>query len=221
MQKAYIDAYRALGEKSHLQKAIKNANFIKENQLQKNGALYHNYKDGKSTIEGFSEDYAHTIDAFIELYQITFDEQWLNLSRDLMDYAIGHFLNTESSMFYFTSDKETNLIARKTEVYDNVIPSSNSVLADCLFKLGHYYSNKKYSGLASQMLHNVNDDMTKTPSGFTNWLNVYLNYTNPFYEVAICGNDANQKLTELSSSYLPNILISGSESPSELPFLKN
>ncbi|WP_231850246.1 thioredoxin domain-containing protein [Winogradskyella sp. PG-2] len=221
MLKAYLDAYRALGDDSYLHKAIKNANFIKENQIQNNGELFHNYKNGKSSIEGFSEDYAHTINAFIELYQMTFDEQWLNLSKDLMDYALAHFLNTESSMFYFTSDKETNLITRKTEIYDNVIPSSNSVLADCLFKLGHYYSDKTYSNLASQMLSNVSDDIIKAPSAYTNWLNLYMNYSNPFYEVAIAGKDAKNKLRDISSFYLPNILISGSQSPSNLPLLKN
>jgi uncharacterized protein YyaL (SSP411 family) len=221
MLKAYVDAYRALGDISYLKKAIKNANFIKENQIQRSGALYHNFKDGKSTIDGFSEDYAHTITAFIELYQVTFNEEWLNLSKDLMDYVITHFSNLENSMFYFTSDKETDLIARKIEVYDNVIPSSNSALADCLFKLGHYYSNKTYSELASHMLNNIQEDLLKTPSGYTNWLALYLNYTNPYYEVAISGNDANNKLTKFNSSYFPNILISGSDVPSDLPLLKN
>ncbi|WP_412561693.1 thioredoxin domain-containing protein [Winogradskyella sp. MIT101101] len=221
MLKAYVDAYKAFGNNSYLDKALKNANFIKENQIQSNGGLFHNYKDAKSIIEGFSEDYAHTIAAFIELYQVTFDEQWLDLSKSLMDYAISHFLNDESSMFYFTSDKSTNLIARKTEVFDNVIPSSNSVLADCLFKLGHYYANKDYSKLAAQMLANIDEDMQKSPSGYTNWMTLYLNHSNAYYEVAISGKEAVDKLNELNAHYIPNILISGSKTESNLPLLKN
>jgi len=221
MLKAYVDAYRVLGQKSYLDKAIQNAVFIKENQISGNGAMFHNYKNGKSTIEGFSEDYAHTINAFIELYQAAFDEQWLNSAKELMDYSITHFLNKETSMFYFTSDNETNLITRKTEVIDNVIPASNSVLAESLFKLGHYYSNKTYTNLAIQMLSNVNEDMVSTPSGFMNWLVLYLNYASPYYEVAISGPDAQTKLKELDLSYLPNILVSGSRKNSDLPLLKN
>ncbi len=221
MCKAYVDAYRVFGEQSYLDRAIKNGTFIKENQIQKNGALFHNYKDGKSTIEGFSEDYAHTISAFIELYQATFNEQWLNTAKELMDYAIVHFLNNESSMFYFTTDTATNLIARKTEVLDNVIPSSNSVLGESLFKLGHYYANKTYTNLAKQMLSNVNADIEKSPSGYTNWMVLYLNYANPYYEVAISGPEAQTKLKELDTSYLPNVLISGSNKNSDLPLLEN
>ncbi len=221
MLKAYVDAYRVLDEQSYLDKAIKNANFIKENQIKQEGTLFHNYKNGKSTIEGFSEDYAHTIAAFIELYQATFNEQWLNTAKELMDYSITHFLNKESSMFYFTADNATNLIARKTEVLDNVIPSSNSVLAESLFKLGHYYSNKTYANLAKQMLSNVNEDIENRPTGYTNWLVLYLNYASPYYEVAISGPDVQSKLKELDTSYLPNILISGSHKNSDLPLLKN
>ena len=221
MLKAYVDAYRALGEQSYLDKAIKNANFIKENQIKKEGSMFHNYKNGKSTIDGFSEDYAHSIAAFIELYQATFNEQWLNIAKELMDYSLMHFLDKESSMFYFTADSDTNLIARKTEVLDNVIPSSNSVLADGLFKLGHYYSEKRYTNIANQMLNNINVDLEKAPSGYTNWLMLYLNYANPFYEVAISGKEAQDKLNNLDKFYLPNILISGANKNSDLPLLKN
>ena len=114
--------------------------------------MFHNYKNGVSTIEGFSEDYAHTISAFIDLYQVTLNEEWLQTANELMNYTITHFIDDDNGMFYFTSDSETNLITRKIEVYDNVIPSSNSVLADNLFKLSHYYSNKSHSKKAKQML---------------------------------------------------------------------
>ena len=221
MLKAYVDAYRVIGQQSYLDKAIKNATFIKENQIKQDGSLFHNYKNGKSTIDGFSEDYAHTISAFIELYQATFNEQWLSVAKELMEYAITHFFNKESSMFYFTADNATNLIARKTEVLDNVIPSSNSVLAQSLFKLGHYYSNKKYNNLAKQMLSNVSENIEKAPTGYTNWLQLYLNYSNTYYEVAISGPDAFAKLKELDKFYVPNILISGANSSSNLPLLEN
>ena len=221
MVKAYVDAFNATGHETYLNRAINNANFIKNNQLKKDGSLYHSYKDGKSTIEGFSEDYAHSILAFIELYQATLNEEWLITAKDLMDYSINYFLDKETSMFYFTKKGASNLIARKTDVYDGVIPSSNSILAENLFKLGHYFSNNKYLDLANQMLKNVNDNLIEVPSGFTNWLFLYLNYSNPYYEVAISGENAKDILKEFNTTYIPNILVSGSITESDLPLLKN
>ncbi|MBJ7880641.1 thioredoxin domain-containing protein [Gelidibacter salicanalis] len=221
MLKGYVDAYRVFGTQEYLDIALKNAQFIKTNQFKNDGGLFHSHKDGKATIEGFSEDYAMVIEGFISLYEVTLDDQWLQTANELTAYTINHFLDEKSKMFFFTSNLETNLITRKMEVIDGVIPSSNSIMAENLFKLSHYYSDETYSKLAKQMLNNVHSDMMASPSGYSNWLSLYLNYSNPYYEVAISGKEAQQKLKELNSNYLPNILIAGSTNESDLSLLEN
>ena len=102
-------------------------------QLRKDGGLNHSYKKGRSTINAYLEDYAFIIDSFLKLYEATFDVRWLNEADALMAYSIEHFFDDESGMFFFTSDEDPALIARKMEVNDNVIPASNSVMANNLF----------------------------------------------------------------------------------------
>lgn len=221
MIRAYLDAYKVIGNKYYLDKALKNAKFIKENQLRNDGGLFHNYKNGITSIEGFSEDYASVISAYVSLYEVTLDEDWLELSRRILDYTITHFFDENSSMFYFTPNSETNLITRKVEIVDNVIPSSNSILAENLFKLSHYFSNEQYANIASQMLSNINVNIESSSSSFSNWLNLYLNYSNPYFEVAISGEKAQEKLRELNNYYLPNILIAGAIEDSDIPIMMN
>ncbi|MDG2483640.1 MAG: thioredoxin domain-containing protein [Flavobacteriaceae bacterium] len=221
MIKALLDAYSTLGEKKYLNTALKNAQFLKQKQLQSNGELLHSYKDGVSSINGFSEDYALLISAYIDVYQATLDQSWLDLSKELMDYTIKHFLNNENSMFFFTSNDVKNLIARKTEVFDNVMPSSNSTQANNLFKLGHYYYDKSYTDLSKQMLNNINKDINSAPIAYTNWLELYLNFATPFYEVAISGKEANNKLKELRANYIPNTIVAGATFENNLPLLTN
>ena len=67
MLKGYIDAYRTFGEDQFLKTALENGTFIVNHQLRKDGALHHNFKDGKSSINGYLEDYSFTIEAFIAL----------------------------------------------------------------------------------------------------------------------------------------------------------
>jgi len=74
MLKGYIDAYKALGNEHYLDIAKKNAQFIIEKQWSPEGFLWHSYKNGKSTITGFLEDYAFVIEAFIALYQAILKE---------------------------------------------------------------------------------------------------------------------------------------------------
>jgi len=58
------------------------------------------------------------------LFEATFDEQWVTLASNLMDYAIAHFYDKRSGMFFYTSNLGPPLVARKMELDDNVIPAS-------------------------------------------------------------------------------------------------
>ena len=115
MIKGYIDAYLTFGKREHLNAALKNGNFLLEKQLRKDGGLNHSYKEGESKINGYLEDYSFTIEAFITLYEATFDQKWLDKSRALADYSIIHFFDANSGMFWFTSDEDKKLVARKME----------------------------------------------------------------------------------------------------------
>ena len=219
MLKGYVDAYRVFKDQKFLDVALKNAQFIMNSMTKEDGGLFRNFKNGKSNIEAYLEDYAGVSDAFISLYEVTLDEKWLKNAKQLTDYCFDHFYDEESKMFFFTSNKERSLISKKVETDDNVIPSSNSIMANNLFKLGHYYSNKHYSDNAKSMLNNVKENAISYGSGASNWLNLYSNYLGEYYEVAIVGADAKEKLEELNEFYIPNKLIVGSLSESSLPSL--
>ena len=221
MLKGYVDAYRVLGDKSYLDSAIKNANFIINTQLRGDGGLYHNYKNGKSTINGYLEDYATTIEAFITLYENTLEQKWLRSSKDLANYTLDHFFDDQSKMFYFTSNEDASLVTRNIEYRDNVIPASNSIMAKNLFKLSHYFDNEAYFKTATTMLNNIYPEIESYSSSYSNWLDLMLNYTNDYYEIAIVGDEVLEKIKNLNNTYIPNKLIVGSQNESDLPLLKN
>ena len=220
MLQGYIDAYRAFGNEEFLDAALINANFLTKHQLKKDQSLFRNYKNDKSSINAYSEDYATVIQAFISLYEVTLDEKWLLASKNLVDYLFANFFDEKNKMFHFTSKEDENLIARKYEVIDGVIPSSNSIIANSLFKLGHYYSDKKYLKTSEQMLNNLKDDVKRNPANYSNWLNLMINFTNPFYEVVVAGNNALDVNKNLIHTNYPNILIAGTtKENNSLPLL--
>lgn len=216
-----VDAYKAFGENDFLILAQQNAKFIIDKQLKSDGSLFHSYKIGKSTINGFLEDYAFTIEAFIALYQSTIDEQWLETAKKLMDHTIQHFHDPKSGMFYFTSDTDEALIARKMELSDNVIPASCSSIAKSLFTLGHYYGNTDFIAMSKQMLNNVIRDIPQYGAGYSNWCMLMLHFIIPFYEVAIVGKDVDEKKKLFDKYHLPNVIFACSRTASRLPLLMN
>ena len=221
MLKGYIDAYTVFDDPHFLDIALKNAAFIEQNLIKKGGSLFHNFKNKKATINGYLQDYSTLIDAYIALYKVTFNEKWLQLSKKLTDYTFKHFYDSDSKMFFFTSSKDTKLITRKIETDDNVIPASNSIMAKNLFYLSHYYDNELYIKTSKQMLHNMTGFMQKYASAYSNWLDLYMNYTYSYYEVAISGEQVFSKTKEINKEYIPNKLICGSKTISNLPLLKN
>jgi len=216
MLKSFIDAYTVFDNEIYLEQALRNAQFISTKIRQPDYRLFRNYKNGKASINGFLDDYAFTIAAFISLYQSTFDEKWLEDAKQLADYAIAHFYDIHSGMFFYTSDIDPELIARKREVSDNVIPASNSEMAKNLFILGHYFYCDDYISKSRKMLDNVKQNTLNGGPYFANWDILMSWFASPPYEVAILGNEYESRLKEFNSHYLPDVFLSGGKNEGRL-----
>lgn len=220
MLKGYIDAFKALGNQEYLDIALENANFIIKKLWSNEGNLFHSYKNEKSTINGYLEDYCFVIAAFIALYEVTFEEKWLYDAKQLTDYTLEHFYDEQQAFFRFTSDKDEALISVHFETEDNVIPASNSVMAKNLYQLSIYFDNSYYEKVAKQMLTILLPNIDY-PSAYSNWLDLALTMSEQNKELAICGTDAREINKMIRALYFPNVIIAGNEKPSRLPFLQN
>lgn len=220
MLNGYVDAYRVFGEKEFLEIAITNAEFILKNAMHDGNRLNRNFKNGKSTINAFLDDYSLTMEALVNLYQATFDEKWLHHAQDLAEHVIKHFYDTESGMFFYTSDLDEALIARKMEVSDNVIPASNSSMARALNILGLLLDNKQYQLISDQMLNNVKESVLAQPPFYSNWAQLMYNKIYPPFEIAIVGNDWLEIRKNLDRNYLPDAILLGGKDEGTLSLLE-
>lgn len=220
--KGLVDAYMAFGEKAHLELALNNADFIKTSFLKDGYRLDRNYKEGHSKINGFLDDYAFVIEAFIGLYEVTFDETWLDLAKALTEHSIEHFFDETSGFFFYTSKKDKALIARKKEIGDNVIPGSNSAMARNLNLLGHYFYEENYIEMARHMLKTVlpNIQDSGQPNFYSNWCRLLGEMATPIYEIAIVGNESKSRAAEMQRSFVPNAIYLGGTDEGNLELLK-
>ncbi len=219
MMIGYIDAYRTLGNLAYLNAAIKNATFVELNMIGKDNSLYRNYVDGNITIQAFLDDYALLAEAFIELYKVTFNIHWLINAKGITDYSIQHFYGTTGKMFFYTSDKSESLFARKMEIQDNVIPSSNSVTAKNLYFLGAYFDSPKYTEMSVDMLTRIKDNIARGGPYFANWAFLLGFLVNKPLEIAIIGENAISINLKIQQNYLPEAIIAGGNEEN-LPLLE-
>jgi len=220
MISAYCDAYKHLGNAENLRFASEIAHWILNVMRREDGGLWHNYNENIAGINGYLEDYSFTAEAFISLYESTFDEEWLLQARQICDYALMHFLDEKSGMFWFTSDLDPALIARKQEIMDNVVPASNSSMAKALFKLGILIGNEHYLKISQQMIANVIPNIDYGQS-FSNWGLLYLWMTKPYFEIVITGENAEEIRKAIAGKFVPCSIYCGSTVDSKLPLLKN
>ena len=221
MISGYVDAYKSFNDDIFKNEAIEAGEFIYSSLIKRDGGLFHNYVNGKSKINGYLEDYATVIQASLDIYEITLNQIWIERALELSKYVLDNFSGVNSELFYFTSKDDEDLISRSVEFRDNVIPSSNSIMAKNLFKLYHYFDKQEYLEKAKKMCLSVTEEFETYPSGYTNWFDLIYNLKSNYYEVAIVGENSIDQVKKINLKYIPNKLIIGSKSENNLPLLKN
>ncbi len=222
MLRGLVDAYTALGEQSILDLAQQNAEFLQSKLIQTDGefaSISHTYTKGEQQIAGFLDDYAFVADGLIALYQVTFEERWLHLANQLVRYALEHFYDQKEKFFFYTP-ASSELIARKKELFDNVIPASNSAMTRNLHKLGVLLEKADYTNLAQGILSRMLPLVKQYPSDTTNWAVLATEMALPMAEVAIVGANHQEVALELIQHYHPNKVVLGTKDQSNLPLLK-
>ncbi|MGN8070477.1 thioredoxin domain-containing protein [Mucilaginibacter sp. 22184] len=220
--KGLCQAYRAFNNPKYLELALQNAGFISANLISQNSRISRVYNvntTGEASV-AFLDDYANIIDGFIALYEVTFDEQWLQQAKKLTDAAIEHYYDEINGIFFYTADDDEQLIARKSEIMDGVTPASNSAMAINLKKLGLLFDNESYAAVSAQLLRNIMPQLAKYGTAYSNWTLLLLDEVFGIYEVAITGNEAETVRKEIENNYIPNKIILGGKKGS-LPLLQD
>lgn len=210
-----MDAYRVTNDQKWFDLALNNAQFLQTRQTNAEGKMWHSYKDGRSTIQGFLEDYAHTIQAYRALYEATFNESWIAEAEKLAGYVLQHFYDGDKGFFLFSEKKQKGLVHNSTEVLDNVMPSSNSVMCRNLLWLSKFTGKTAYREVALDMLKKVAPRFASYPSGYSNWMLAAMDLYDVHFELVAVGPKATATLQALGSEYFPNMLLAASDVASD------
>jgi len=217
--KGLMDAYGSFGDQKFLNAALRCTAFV-ETRMMDDGKIYRSYKEKQSTTEGFLEDYAFMIQAYLSLYQYTSDEAWLMKAKTMNEYVVSDFLDNEDGYFHYTSSGAEKLIARKKEIFDNVIPASNSVMAMNLFVLGTMLDNENWKEIAHNMVSKLANMIGSEPAYLSNWGICLAAMTKGLSEVAIVGPRAHEFLRQFSLQFQPFSIVQTTKEKSSLPLLQ-
>jgi len=147
MISAYARAAQVLDEPRYLEIATRAANFLRANLYDSSRKiLYRNYRESRSDIEGFADDYALVIQALLDLYEASFDVEWLKLATQLQETQDRLFFDEKNGGYFSTSGKDESVFLRMKDDNDGAEPAASSVAALNLLRLSQFRDDPAAAG---------------------------------------------------------------------------
>lgn len=124
MLSGFAKAAQVLGDDRYAQRAVRNAQFIKKHLYDavSNRLLRSCYRGDNggviqtsSPIAGFLDDYAFLIQALLDLYETTFDANWLEWAVQLQETQDELFWDEGSAAYYTSPNTDQTVILRMKE----------------------------------------------------------------------------------------------------------
>jgi uncharacterized protein YyaL (SSP411 family) len=202
---------RVLDERVYTDAAEHAVDFIRRKVLSADGQLLHRFYDGEAAVAGNLDDYAFLIQGLLELYETTFDVDYLKNALNLNEYLLRHFWDDKNAGFFFTADNGEDLLIRPKEIYDGAIPSGNSIAMLNLLRLGRITANSDLEQKASGISQAFSENVRRSPSAYAQ-LMVAVDFTvGPSYEVVVAGTpqavDTEKMLQAINQKFIPNKIV--------------
>jgi hypothetical protein len=205
---ALSKAARVFENETFAKAAKKAVGFILDKMRTETGRLLHRYRSGEASIPGYLDDYAFFIWGLMELYETTFDIDYLAIANDLSGDMLHLFNDSSGGGMYFAGADAEELLMRNKEIYDGAIPSGNSVAAYNLIKLGRLTSSKSMEEQGIKVIEAFSGIVKRQPTGYAQLLIALDFLEGPVKEIILAGEsetDATlQMLRVINSTFIPN-----------------
>jgi uncharacterized protein YyaL (SSP411 family) len=212
MISAYARGAEVLHEPRYLESATRAAKFIRT-QLWENSRkiLFRSYREGRGNVEGFADDYAFVINGLLDLYQASFDVEWLKFAIELQETQDRLFYDEKSGGYFSTSGKDKSVFLRMKDDNDGAEPAASSIAAINLLRLAQIRDNEEWQERAGKTIEAFHATVSSFPSAMPQLL-VALDYSlSKPRQVVIAGKiDApgtQALLAEVQRHFLPNTIV--------------
>jgi uncharacterized protein YyaL (SSP411 family) len=187
---------QVLGDKIYYDAANRGASFIFD-QLFQDDHLYRIWSAGQVSVPGFLDDYALFANALLDLFETDFNPEWLAAARHLAGLMERWFLDeADGSFFYVAADQNATLVRGKS-VYDQVIPSGNSMAAKVFWRLHRFTDEARYLERVKAVMHRFMWNASENPWGFSHFLTVPLLSLTPPLDLTLVGDPESPRMKEL------------------------
>jgi uncharacterized protein len=171
MISAYARAAQVLDEPRYLETATRAANFIRKHLWDESKkTLFRSYRDGRSAVEGFADDYAFVVQGLVDLYEASFDVEWLKFATQLQETQDRLFFDEKNGGYFTTSGKDASVLLRIKDDNDSAEPAASSVAALNLLRFSQIYDDKQLEDRARKTIDAFTTTLSHFPSAMPQML---------------------------------------------------
>ncbi len=219
MISAYARAAQILDEPRYLESATRATKFLRSNLYdEKSRLLFRNYRESRSDIEGFADDYAFVIQGALDLYEASFEVEWLKFAIELQETQDRLFFDEKAGGYFSTSGKDKSVVLRMKDDNDSAEPAASSIAVLNLLRLAQFRDDKKLDERARKTIDGFAPTLSHFASAMPQML-IAVDYSlSKPRQIVIAGkidnNETKALLAEVRRHFLPRkilILADGGE----------
>ena len=205
-----------LNEPRFVSSAVDAADFILNSMRSDDGRLLHTYRHGEAKLAAYVDDYANLTNAFVTLYESTFQDRWIEIAIEFADVMLARFRDPTAGGFYYTANDHESLIARPKDLQDNSVPSGNAMAATALQRLGTLCNREDYLQAAEEAMRLALPIIKRYPLAVGQMLIAADNFVGPMQQIVVAEPTSNEArfADAVRRRFLPtSVLAAPSDSP--------
>ncbi len=165
---AFAEGSSQLNNNEYLTAATTAADALWKTMRKPDNSLFRSYFEGAASIEGTQPDYAYFAEALIAIYDVTGEKHWLDKAIALTDEMHNRFWDAKDGGYFMGADTVagTKLAIRPKDIYDNSMPTGNSVAMRVLAKLFKRSGEPRFESRADELIVSMSGSISTAPAGF-------------------------------------------------------
>jgi uncharacterized protein YyaL (SSP411 family) len=212
MISAFARGAQILNDPDYLETATRAATFLRTQLYDKSRkVLVRNYREGRSEVEGFADDYAFVIQGLLDLYEGSFEIGLLQFAIALQETQDRLFFDEERGGYFSGSGKDPSILLRLKEDNDSAEPAASSVAALNLLRLAQFRNDARAYERAEKTIEAFAPQISHFASAMPQMLVALdLTLSNP-RQIVIAGDgesaESRALLAEVHRHFVPNKIL--------------
>jgi uncharacterized protein YyaL (SSP411 family) len=171
MISAFARAAQVFTDPPYLDAAVRAANFLRAQLYDPSRkVVFRNYREGRSAVEGFADDYAFLIQGLLDLYEASFDVGWLRFAVELQETQDKLFFDKERGGYFSGAGNDPSILLRLKEDNDSAEPAASSVAALNLLRLAQIRNDEGLYARAEKTIDVFSPQIGHFPSAMPQML---------------------------------------------------